>query len=126
MATGMSKKREKRSQPRTQEQLSVSFSVEGSEFRAETKNLSASGTYCTLDRFVSPMTKLNLRFEIPNGKSKALIQCTGVVVRVEPVVMDLDKPRYHTALFFSDISDNDRAIIARFVQDRLSASPPTQ
>jgi len=126
MATGMKKQTkkqsERRSASRSAEQLAVTFSEAGVGFSAETKNLSASGTYCTLDRFVSPMTKLDLRFELPVGNKHAVIKCTGVVVRVEPVVTDLDKPRYHMAVFFSDISEQDRAAIARYVRGRLAPS----
>ena len=115
------KQLERRSAPRASGHLAVSFKEAGVEFRAETKNLSASGTYCTLDRFVSPMTKLSLYFELPDGKERVKIHCTGVVVRVEPIASRLDKPRYHMAVFFSDISDQSRAVIARYVRERLSA-----
>jgi len=122
MKKRIKKQPERRSAPRSTEQLDVSITESGIGFNAEAKNLSASGTYCTLDRFISPMTKLDLRFELPDGNKNAVIRCTGVVVRVEPIVADVDKPRYHMAVFFSDVSEQDRAVIARYVRNRLTAS----
>lgn len=116
------KQSERRSEPRSEEKLNVLLSDSGVGFNAEAKNLSASGTYCTVDRFISPMTKLDLKFELPDGKKRTIIKCTGVVVRVEPIATDLNKPRYHMAVFFSDVNAQDRAVIARYVRGRLGAS----
>ena len=110
---------ERRRAPRIAERVQVAIRGAADELRTETVNLSTSGAYCTLDRAMTPMTKVQLQFELPNGAKR--VQCEGVVVRVEPVIVNAERGRYHVAIFFTDISDRDRASLARFVQQRLSA-----
>lgn len=116
---------ERRQVPRILERVPVAIHDAGTELRAETTNLSVSGVYCTLDRFIAPMTKLELQYELPDGERRARVRCSGVVVRVEPVVADAERGRYHIAIFFTDLTDRDRSVISRFVQRRLSSSPST-
>ena len=112
---------ERRQAPRTLEQITVAMLDGSREFRTETKNLSASGAYCTLDRFIPPMSKLQLTFELPQGGRKVKIRCAGVVVRIEPVVVNAEQMRYYVALFFTELSERHRAAISRFVRERLAA-----
>lgn len=125
MATGMTKA-ERRRAPRIAERVAVSLIDAGTELRAETQNLSVCGAYCTLDHFIAPMTKLHLRMELPSRERTVQIQCTGVVVRVEPVALNAEQGRYHVAIFFTDLSDRSRATISQFVLSRLSATPSTR
>ena len=118
-------KQERRGAPRVAERISIAVTDAKTELRTETTNLSAAGAYCILDRFIPPMTKLQLDLELPDGSRRVRIRCTGVVVRVEPVVAEGQLGRYQTAIFFSDLSERDRAAISQFVQRRLSASPAT-
>ena len=120
----MAPKRERRREPRIDERIALAIRDASAELTTETKNLSASGAYCTLDRFIPPMSKLQLRFELPNvGARRTKISCTGVVVRVEPVITNLDRGHYHVAVLFMELSVRDRAAIARFIRQRLSMSP---
>lgn len=114
--------KERRQEPRAHERLPVAVTEAGVTLQAETKNLSAAGVYCTLDRFLAPMTKLQLRFDLPEGSRQAAVTCSGVVVRVEPVVSSPDRGRYNVAIFFTNLSDRDRAAIGRFVRQRLASS----
>jgi len=109
---------ERRKAPRITERVQVAIRGTAAELRTETVNLSTTGAYCTLDQAMTPMTKLQLQFQLPNGARR--VQCEGVVVRVEPVIVNAERGRYHVAIFFTDISERDRASIARFVQQRLS------
>ena len=86
------------------------------------QNLSAAGVYCALERFIPPMTKLELKFDLPGGAGPARVQCAAVVVRVEPSVTDGDVMRYNTALFFTDLAERDRKAISQFVERRLAGS----
>lgn len=117
---------ERRQAPRASERVSVAVTENGAAFRAETNNLSATGAYCTVDRFIAPMTKLQIEYELPNGPRRVRIRCAGVVVRIEPVVEHADRGRYHMAIFFTDLTERDRSVITRFVRERLAerASPP--
>jgi hypothetical protein len=123
MATGMTQ--ERRRAPRISERIALAVSGEAEGFRAEAVNVSTSGAYCTMDRFIPPMTKLQLQFELPHNPRRVQVRCEGVVVRVEPVVENAEQGRFHVAIFFSDIADRDRAAISAFVRDRLAQGPST-
>ncbi|MBI4597970.1 MAG: PilZ domain-containing protein [Candidatus Omnitrophica bacterium] len=113
-------KQERRGHPRIPEQVELSLQHDRAALQAETKNLSASGVYCMVDSFLPPMTKLQVDFALPHGASAARIRCTGVVVRVDPILSSLDRWRYSIGIFFSDLSDRDRSAIAHYVKQRLS------
>ena len=79
---------ERRQAPRVSHRVSLGITGDGTTLQTETVNLSAAGVYCTLDRFLAPMTKLQLDYEVPDpagggadGARRVRIQCTGVVVR---------------------------------------------
>ena len=111
---------ERREHPRIREQVALSLQHESASLQAETRNVSASGIYCTVERFVSPMTKLQVDFTLPHGTSATRIRCTGVVVRVDPILSSSDRWQYHIAVFFSDLSERDRSAIAHYVKQRVS------
>lgn len=116
---------ERRRAPRIPERVAVSISDAGTELKTETKNLSASGAYCMLDRFIAPMSKLQLRFDLANGSRRVAVRCAGVVVRIEPVIANTERGRYNVAIFFTELSERHRAAIGRFVRQRLAtASSP--
>ena len=116
-------RQERRRVPRIAERVPVAIHDAGTELHTETNNLSVSGVYCTLDRFIAPMTKLELHCELPDGDRHVRIRCSGVVVRVEPVVANAERGRYQVAIFFTDMAERDRSAISRFVQRRLSSTP---
>ncbi len=124
MAAGLMSK-ERRESPRASEHVPVAISDDSLAIQTETKNISAAGAYCTLDRFIAPMTKLKLQFDIPAGSRRRKIRCSGVVVRVEPVVANVERGLYNVAIFFTELSDRDRLVLTRFVRQRLSAQPST-
>lgn len=107
------------------EQVAVAISDATTETAAQTKNLSAAGAYCTVERFIPPMTKVALRLEIPDGGRSRTIRCAGVVVRADPFIATTERGAYHLAVFFTDLSERDRTAIGRFVQRRLSAGSST-
>ncbi len=117
--------RERRRHPRVPERVALGVLDGGAELSTETHNLSAAGAYCTIDRFIAPMSKLQLRFELPGRQARRTIQCSGVVVRVEPVVANAQRGRYHVAVLFTELSERDRGLIERFVRQRLSATSST-
>ena len=116
---------ERRKHPRVSERVPLAISADGTEWQVEARNISNAGAYCTLERFIAPMTKLQLTCELRNGSQSTQIRCTGVVVRVEPVVATAQRGAYHIAIFFTEMSDRDRTALTRFIQQRLSSSPPT-
>lgn len=120
MATGMSQ--ERRAAPRITERLRFAITEGSTVLEAETKNLSTSGVYCLVNKFIAPMTKLAVEFSLPRKPHAVLIRSTGVVVRIEPVVQANQRGQYLIAIFFSDLSSRDRESIAQFVRDRLAST----
>ena len=116
---------DRRKAPRINEQVSIAISGDGQIVQAQTQNLSTTGAYCTMDQFIAPMTKLQLVFELPDVSRRVRVTCSGVVVRVEPVVADAQRGSYHLAIYFSEISERSRAAISKFVRQRLSARSAT-
>ncbi len=114
---------DRRGAPRVHERVAFSIDGGGREIRTETLNISTAGAYCFTDQFIAPMTKLQLRLELPHSPKPVKIQCEGVVVRSEPVVSSAQQGQYHLAVFFSEMSERDRDAIARFVQARLASHP---
>ena len=125
MAPRLMASQERRRAPRVVERVPVALTDEGKAFQAESENLSATGVYCTLERFIPPMTKLQVQFELPDGARHVRIRCEGIVVRVEPVITTATQARYHVAVFFSELTERDRSAISRFVSQRLAARPAT-
>ena len=113
-------RKERRQHPRVAEEVSLAITDAGAVLETETKNLSAAGVYCALERFIPPMTKLQLQLDLPDGDRRTRVRCSGVVVRVEPIVTTTDRARYYTAIFFNEITERDRAAIAGFVRRRLT------
>ena len=112
-------KTERRGAPRIAQEIPLTLGDVGRELATQTTNLSASGTYCALNRFIPAMTKLQVRLEVPDHPKSTSIICQGVVVRVQPAHVVSKQARYHVAIFFSDLADHDRATIARYVQQHL-------
>lgn len=111
---------ERRQAPRIAEQIPVAIQDAGEEFRTETQNISTAGAYCTLNRFIAPMTKLQLQCELPDGARRVRIRCSGVVVRIEPSVPSPERALYNIAIFFTELAERDRIAISRFIRRRLT------
>ena len=119
MATRMTTQPERRRAPRVADRVAVSIVNPREVIRAETKDLSTSGAYCSLDRFIPLMTKLQLAFSLPTASQP--IRCEGVVVRVLPQTEQPGRNIYEVAVFFTEVSDADRNALNAFVQQRLQA-----
>lgn len=86
----------------------------------ETGNISRSGLYCKVDRYIEPMTKLKLNLLLPirkNGKDVSRqVVAEGVVVRAEQIG---DTESHYVAIFFNDISQRDAESIADYVSSYM-------
>ncbi len=115
---------ERRAAPRAMRQIPLTLSHDSKEIKTQTHNMSTSGAYCTISRFIPLMTKMNIRFEIPGESHHAWIHCVGVVVRIDPPQEVAGRRAYDVAIFFSDVPERDRHRLAQYVQHDLPASPP--
>ena len=111
---------ERRGDPRLENNIPVKICQDGGDMVSETQNISRSGTYCRVTKFIAPMTKLKIHLLLSSpkeGKKDAKkVSCEGVVVRSEPVE---DGDGYHLAIFFSDITKKNAAIITDYVSTHL-------
>ena len=113
---------ERRAAQRIAKQLPLTLSDDAAPFLTHTKNLSTSGAYCTVRRFIAPMTKLQVQMEISGHAKPTVVRCEGVVVRVEPPRKLARRTTYNVAIFFSNLTDRDRATLARFVDAHVRAA----
>lgn len=109
--------RERRSAPRVRARLTVATAAEDQSFAMETLDISVSGAYCLVDRFVPLMTRVRLAIEIPlAGRDALIVKAQGIVVRIEPQERAIrDEPGYRLALFFSDVEEIGRQALEQFV-----------
>lgn len=111
---------ERRQHPRIQKNIPLKISQEDGDLVTETWNISRSGAYCKVNRYIEPMTKLKVNLLLPFKKRERQmtrqISCEGIVIRTETVP---SKDYYNVAIFFSDIAKKDAEAIAEYVDAYL-------
>jgi hypothetical protein len=109
---------EKRRHPRIENNIPLKISTGDVDLVTETRNISCSGAYCWVNKFLEPMTKMAVTLLVPFKKAgKATtkkIICGGVVVRTENIP---DGDGFNTAIFFNDIHPRDTRFLADYVQN---------
>jgi hypothetical protein len=115
---------ERRKSPRAFGNVPLKIAHEEGDIVTETVNISRSGAYCCVDRYVEPMTKMKINLLLPlkkGGRSLTKkVACGGVVVRTEPAEK---KGLYNIAIFFSDISQRDAEVISDYVEEYINRVP---
>lgn len=116
---------EKRRHPRIKRNLPIKIENGDFDTVAETENISCTGAYCSIDRYLAPLTKVRIRLLVPSKtKEKHItIHCEGAVVRVEKNERGLEES-YNVAIYFENIHKTDIAKINRFIKDRSAAGHP--
>ena len=114
------KKQERRLHPRIEQALPLKIIANGYDFATATKNVSCLGTYCNIDKYVPPFTKIAVKLNLPiatrAGVKKSLVQCNGVIVRSE----DDSRGGFNVAVFFNRINDSQKKILSRYVSQFVS------
>jgi hypothetical protein len=112
---------ERRQHPRLEGNIPVKICSDDFDIVTETGNLSRTGSYCKVDKYIEPMTKLKIHLLIPLKRGQKIvtkkISCDGVVVRTESVP---GQPFYNVAVYFSDIHSKDADYIAEYVKTALT------
>ncbi len=112
---------ERRRHPRLDNNVPVKISCEDFDLVTETRNISCSGAYCQVNKFLEPMTKLKIHLLLPLKKNDKVttkkITCNGVVVRAESQPRD---SRFNIAIYFSEMSIKDRKCLAEYIEVTLS------
>lgn len=107
------KAEERRLHPRINHQLPINVAANGYAFSTQTLNVSCVGTYCHIEKYIPPFTKVMVKLNLPAGAKKQEVECKGVIVRTED-----EKDGFNIAIFFNDIKDNQREKITHYL-DRL-------
>lgn len=88
----------------------------------ETINVSSTGVYFRSIRYVEPMTKLSLDFDVPTDEAgtTARVQCEGIVARVIPEIPAPDVEYYDVAVFFTVIDADSLSALESYIALRLT------
>ena len=109
-------KTERRQYPRVEKSLPLNIAANGYDFVTYTQNISCIGTYCRVDKYIPPFTKISIKLTLPiitgdMEKKDCDVDCRGVVVRTE----DANKGGFNIAIFFNEIKNAQREKISQYV-----------
>lgn len=97
------------------------FEIEGREdekgtvARMVASDLSLGGLHCSSSQDYPEMTRLAVRLVLPNGERHEPLDVEAVVVRRMELASSAGGQRFELGLFFTGLSDEARARIARFL-----------
>jgi hypothetical protein len=111
--------RERRIHPRIDKQLPMNVAINGYDFVTNTQNLSCLGTYCRIDKYIPPFTRVKIRLDLPLGNEKHPVECEGVIVRTE----DDQDGSFDIAIFFNRIMELPKQKLTEYVSQCLSRTP---
>ena len=110
---------DRRRHPRVDKNVPLKISTADVDLVTETKNLSRTGVYCRINKYIEPMTKLKIHLLLPLKKGNRMttkkITCNGVIVRTESVCDN----EYSVAIYFNDIPARDADSITDYINTFL-------
>jgi len=116
---------ERRQCPRVQQQLPLKVVANGYDFATATQNVSCLGTYCRIEKYMPPFTKVMVKLSLPvmtsEGSKNYNVECKGVVVRTE----DEDKGGFNIAIFFNEIKESEKHKISQYISQFLPQNSPS-
>lgn len=90
----------------------------------KTMNITSTGAYCKTEKPLPLLSKVILTLLIPQHSRKKgtdkKIECEGTVVRTHPVIIDGKPQSYDVAIYFDGLSENDRLLISKYIEDHIS------
>jgi hypothetical protein len=114
---------ERRRRERVQARLQIELQMEPGEptHASDTINISSNGVYFNSPRFIAPLTKLGLRLLLPDEEAggEIPVDCSGIVVRIQPEQPTPGLDRYEVACYFTDTSPEFQEQLGRYVQKHL-------
>ncbi|RKY31332.1 MAG: hypothetical protein DRP74_05175 [Candidatus Omnitrophota bacterium] len=113
------KRKERRQFPRIEHYLPLNVSANGYDFVTTTKNISCIGTYCHIDKYVPPFTKIAVKMILPTVSKDTTVnnkvECKGVIVRSE----NDERGGFNVAIFFNGINESQRKKISQYLNQLL-------
>ncbi|OGX26307.1 MAG: hypothetical protein A3J51_04740 [Omnitrophica WOR_2 bacterium RIFCSPHIGHO2_02_FULL_45_21] len=118
----MNKVQERRKHPRINKKLPLKVKAGSFDLVTETKDISLSGAYCQVDKFIQPMTKVGLLLLLPlrlkNDKiATRKLNLEGVIVRAEQVKDREGK--FNIAIFFNNMKEKDKVNLNHYIQSHI-------
>lgn len=114
---------ERRRSPRLANNIPLKIRSADFDIVTETKNLSSSGAYCRINKYLEPMTKLKIVLLLPMRRNNRLttkkISCQGIIVRTESIPGD---QYFNVAIYFSDIPQKDVICLNDYINSNLKQS----
>ncbi len=117
----MSQVIEKRRHKRINSRLPLKLREGDFDLITETKNVSCSGAYCEVNRYLPPLTKVEITLVFPTGQGETeTISCEGIVVRTDHMPYSNGTNHYCVAIYFSNINKADMSKLNHFVESQAS------
>jgi hypothetical protein len=117
---------ERRESPRIDGNLPIRVAVNGYDFETSTQNVSCTGAYCRVSKYMPPFTRVMVRLSLPvmtaAVQKKFDVQCRGVVVRTD----DEREGGFNIAIFFNDIKDDEKNKISQYVNQFIPQEVPAR
>lgn len=110
-----SERSERRSHPRLITALPLRIKTAEFDITTSTRDISCVGAYCQIDKYLPPMTKLDIAMVLNNQPAGVRVKCKGVVVRSEP-----NENKFNIAIFFNDIAETEKEKISKFIKNLLN------
>jgi hypothetical protein len=110
---------ERRRAPRASVSIPIQLSPHGEAQPATLTNLSTSGLGCEFGEAMTEMTLVGIDLDLPGASKPARVQ--GVVVRCDKI-RGVNPPTYEIGVFFTEMSDETRAVVMEFVEQQLSGA----
>ncbi len=112
---------ERRRHKRVNSRLPLKLREGDYDLITETKNISCSGAYCEVNRYLPPLTKVEITLVFPKGQGETeTVNCHGIVVRTDHMPYSNGTNHYCIAVYFSDISKADMSKLNAFVESQAS------
>ena len=109
---------DKRRFPRVKKELPLKIAANGYDFTTDTQNVSCVGTYCRVDKYLPPFTKVLIKLSLPitnKDNNNCCVECKGVIVRTE----DEDTGGFNLAIFFNEIAPAQKRKISQYINQFL-------
>jgi hypothetical protein len=121
----MSDMQDRRKHPRAEARLSAGVlpAGAGDMLAVTTLNVGEGGVYVEVPKFIEPLTKLSVAFDLPGARGLTRIETEAIVVRTQPETEQPDTTRYQVACAFLTLSDTDRALIRQWMAAQRAQVP---
>ncbi len=112
---------ERRQHPRVLVDIPLSITSDTLETKVRIKDLSLSGVCCRAPIELTEMTQVAIAFDLPKQEASS-VRMQGVVVRCEEIVGS-EPALNDLAIFFTSYEGDSEAVLATFLQERLTGQP---